>query len=237
VVTLALPRVLLFDLDDTILHFSAGQPNFWRLALERQLPDRSDHGPLLRALESVSHEFWADEKRAFWGRQNMFEARRGIALRALGAASVPAVLCERVADEMTEQKEAHVRPFQGALEVLRRLQASGHRLGLLTNGCARFQRRKLARFELEGLFELILIEGELGYGKPDARVFAAALAHFGVFGGDVWMIGDNLDADIAGAQALGISGVWHDAQGAGLPEGCTCVPDRVIRSITELLPV
>lgn len=235
-VTLALPRVLLFDLDDTILRFSAGQPNCWTLALERHLPGRADHAALLQALESVSHEFWSDDARAFWGRQNMLEARRRIATRALGSAQVPASLCRRIADEMTEQKEAQMRPFEGALEALRWLSAAGHRLGLLTNGCSRFQRRKLARFELEPFFELILIEGELGYGKPDARVFAAALAHFGVQSCEAWMIGDNLDADIAGAQALEIPGVWHDAHGAGLPEGCHCVPERVIRNIAELLP-
>jgi HAD superfamily hydrolase (TIGR01549 family) len=235
-VTPTLPRVLLVDLDDTILRFSAGQPNFWRLALERQLPERADHAALLTAVESVSHTFWSDAGRAFWGRQNMFEARRHIAVRALAEARVSTRLCERIADEMTEQKEAHVRPFEGAIEALRALQTAGHRLGLLTNGCSRFQRRKLARFELEPLFELILIEGELGYGKPDSRVFAAALDHFGVRAGATWMIGDNLEADIAGAQALGIFGVWHDAHAAGLPAACACVPGHVIRNLAELAP-
>lgn len=81
-----------------------------------------------------------------------------------------------------------------------------------------FQRRKLSRFELEPLFEILLIEGELGYGKPDRRVFGAALAHFGSDARETWMIGDNLEADVAGAQGLDIFGVWHDAEGTGLPQ-------------------
>jgi putative hydrolase of the HAD superfamily len=106
---------------------------------------------------------------------------------------------------------------------------------LLTNGCAAFQRRKLQRFALEPLFDVILIEGELGYGKPDRRVFGAALAFFGVEPAQAWMVGDNLECDIGGARELGITAVWHDAHRAGLPAGSAVTPDRIIESLSELL--
>jgi putative hydrolase of the HAD superfamily len=136
---------------------------------------------------------------------------------------------------VTDRKEAHVHPFDGAVETLQVLRERGHRMALLTNGSALFQRRKLQRFSLEPFFELILIEGELGYGKPDPRVFRAALDFFATPPGSVWMIGDNLEADIAGAQQLGIDGVWHDPDGRGLPERPPAVPRRVIRQVSELL--
>jgi putative hydrolase of the HAD superfamily len=234
-VTLALPEVLLFDLDDTIVHFSVGQPNCWQLALEQIAPERTDHVVLLEAIARASRDFWAPPERAFWGRQNMHDARRIIACAALGLHGVDVDRCQRIADEMTERKEALVRPFDGAPDVLTSLRARGHRLGLLTNGSAAFQRRKLTRFALEPLFDLILIEGELGYGKPDPRVFGSALAHFEVGPGDACMVGDNLEADIAGAHDAGITAVWHDAYGVGLPPNPTVTPDRVIRHLNELL--
>ena len=230
-----LPRVLLFDLDDTILRFSAGQPNFWRSALQVHLPEHADHLTLVAAIDDASQEVWAQSERAFWGRQNMQQARRLIACTALGRHGVVEGECHRIADHMTESKEEYVRPFDGALEALRVLRGRGHRLGLLTNGSSVFQRRKLSRFELEPLFELLLIEGELGYGKPDRRVFEAALAHFGSGAREACMIGDNLDADVAGAQALGIFAVWHDAAGAGLPAASGVVPDAVILRISDLI--
>ena len=49
------------------------------------------------------------------------------------------------------------------------------RLALVTNGAASLQRQKIARFELEPLFDLILVEGELGFGKPDERIYRLAL--------------------------------------------------------------
>ena len=235
VIAPALPEVLLFDLDDTVLRFTAGQPDCWQLALEQHLSDRADHTLLLAAIRTEGSDFWAPAERAFWGRQNMHAARRLIACAALVGHGVSLALCHRIADEMTDRKEALVRPFEGALDTLATLLAHGHRLALLTNGCAEFQRRKLRRFELERLFELVLVEGELGYGKPDRRVFQAALAHFGARPRDACMIGDNLEADIGGASAAGIQTVWHDAHGSGLPRAPVARPDRVVRNLPELL--
>ncbi len=44
-------------------------------------------------------------------------------------------------------------------------------------------------------------------GKPSAAFFGAVLARLGVLPADALMIGDDLDADVLGAQASGISGV------------------------------
>jgi len=230
-----LPEVLLFDLDDTVLRFTAGQPDCWQLALALHLPDRADHTALLAAIRTEGNDFWAPAERAYWGRQNMHAARRLIASAALASQGISLTLCHRIADEMTDRKEALVQPFEGALDTLATLHRRGHRLGLLTNGSAEFQRRKLQRFELEPLFELVLIEGELGYGKPDPRVFERALSFFGVRPHETCMIGDNLEADIAGARAAGIPTVWHDAHGVGLPKAPLVRPDRVVRSLSELL--
>lgn len=233
--SLALPEVLLFDLDDTLIHFSVDQPDYWRLALEAHLPGelaQSDLAERAGAIARVNAAFWADDARAFWGRLNMWEARRIVARQALAAD--PVELAERIADSMTRSKEAGVRPFDGAVATLRQLVGQGHRLGLLTNGSSRFQREKLRRCALGSFFELILIEGELGFGKPDARVFERALEFFGRAPGDVCMIGDNLSADIAGAQRVGLRAVWHDGGRRGLPSGLGVIPDATIHRVAEL---
>jgi putative hydrolase of the HAD superfamily len=232
---LGLPTVLLFDLDDTIVRFSCGQPDFWRLAFERHLPQGVDSARLSASIERVSQIFWGAPERAFWGRQNMQLARRKVALEALLSHGIDERSCLAIADEMTELKEAHVRPFEGAVETLDALRARGHRLGLLTNGSSAFQRRKLQRFALESRFELIAVEGELGFGKPDARVFHRALEHFGCAGHEALMVGDNLHADLEGAAAVGIAGVWHDAYESGLPAESPVEPAWIVTRITELL--
>jgi len=49
------------------------------------------------------------------------------------------------------------------------------------------------------------------------------------------MVGDNLEHDIAGAQRVGIYGVWVDARGEGPPQGAATRPDRIIAALAELL--
>ena len=57
----------------------------------------------------------------------------------------------------------------------------------------------------------------------------------GVTAPDTWMIGDNLEWEIAAPQRLGIYAIWMDVHGDGLPPGSTVKPDRIIRSLSELL--
>jgi len=49
------------------------------------------------------------------------------------------------------------------------------------------------------------------------------------------MLGDNLEWEIAAPQRLGIYAIWYDGYSAGLPPGCQVRPDRIIRSLPELL--
>jgi putative hydrolase of the HAD superfamily len=117
---------------------------------------------------------------------------------------------------------------------VRWLRESGRKLALLTNGAGPAQRKKLVRFGLADLFDAVLIEGEQGFGKPDERVYHKALNALGVRASDAWMIGDNLEFDVAAPQQLGIFGVWIDVRGRGVPEDIGVRPDHVVRSLSEL---
>jgi putative hydrolase of the HAD superfamily len=52
---------------------------------------------------------------------------------------------------------------------------------------------------------------------------------------EAWMVGDNLEWDVAAPQRLGLRGVWVDGPGQGLPKDADVVPHRVIRVFPELL--
>ena len=110
------------------------------------------------------------------------------------------------------------------------------KLALVTNGAAETQRAKIVRFALEHRFDHIQIEGEHGFGKPEERAYTHAMEALGVTARDTWMVGDNLEWEVVTPQRLGIYAIWMDAHGDGLPEGSTIKPDRIIRSLSELLP-
>src|SRR5207249_3416864 len=95
------------------------------------------------------------------------------------------------------------------------------------------QRDKIGRHDLARYFDAILIEGEFGCGKPEARVYREALRRLGVGSEGAWMVGDHLEWDVLAPQRLGLTGVWIDRDGAGLPAetaGRSPAPSRSIHT-------
>ena len=239
-----LPRAILFDLDDTLLVAFGPSESQWR----RIIADHAQHfAPVLpdrvvAAIQDASRELWADPARHKYWRHRIGEARRRIvanAFVALAAAGHKVPLAEigdALADRYNALHDAELRMFPGAHETLDRLKELGVKLALITNGAAEPQRAKIVRFALENRFDHIQIEGEHGFGKPEERAYTHAMAALGVAAHETWMVGDNLEWEVAGPQRLGIYAIWHDGYGLGLPPGSPIRPDRIIRRLAELLP-
>jgi putative hydrolase of the HAD superfamily len=157
-------------------------------------------------------------------------------LAAAGHPALPDELAIRLADRFTAYREEEMFVFPGAHDAIDALRALGVKLALITNGAGDTQRAKIERFELAHRFDHIQIEGEHGFGKPEERAYLHAMAALGVSAGETWMIGDNLEWEVVAPQRLGIYAIWMDVHGDGLPAGSPVKPDRIIRSLTELLP-
>lgn len=231
------PRAIIFDLDDTILDTTLSADRLWTRAAEH-FADRA--GLDARAFDEqmrVSREwFWSDADRNRAGRMDLYKARAGCvehALQELNASD--AELAIELADWFTERRITAMTPFDGAIETLETLKAAGVRLALISNGKGETQRDKVVRFGLEPIFDCIILEGEFGVGKPDRRVFDHALSELDVAPADTWMVGDNLQWEVAAPQALGIRGIWVDWRGRGLPADTDVKPDCIVRSISELI--
>ncbi len=93
----------------------------------------------------------------------------------------------------------------------------------------------MERFNLAPLFDLILIEGEFGTGKPDPHVFQYALEKLGASPSDTWMVGDDLEYDIRPAGELGIGTVWVYHALTGLPPQSGNRLQMSVHSIVELV--
>ena len=243
------PKAILLDLDDTILDDSGDTVRCWReacLAHESELGDRGASA-LILAIERVRRWYWADAGRHRAGRLDLGAARREVVELALREVRIEcaglerfredaavAALAAKVADWYGNERERGMSLIEGAIDTIRWLRDRGSKLALLTNGNGAAQRRKVDRFSLAAWFEVILIEGELGYGKPDERVYRLALERLEVAPASTWMVGDNLEWDVAAPQRLGIRGIWIDARGMGVPQGHAPQPDRIIRRLSDL---
>jgi putative hydrolase of the HAD superfamily len=238
---MTLPRTVLLDLDDTILDDSGAAARCWPEACAAHQAELGtlDPAELMEAIERVRRHFWADAERHRVGRLDLDTARAHVvatALAEIGAGANGPPLARRIAATYGALRDRDMRPFSQSIETVQWLRENGCRLALVTNGAGAAQRRKIDRFSLAPLFDLILIEGEVGFGKPDPRIYQRALDALGVGPEDAWMIGDNLDWDVAPPQSLGIYGIWIDLHGAGPPAGHAARPDRIVRALAELRP-
>ena len=237
-----LPPALLIDLDDTILRFGLRADLSAEVSLEfaqEALPLKPDE--LAGHLEAAFDTFWANAERHRVSRfRPLDEVRREIVAelfeelrpRAPGLTQEAAV---RFADRFHLYREGRIECFPGAVEALDRFKAAGLKLALITNGRSLVQREKINRFELAHRFDHIQIEEEHGFGKPDERAYWHAMGALGVAPHECWMIGDNLEWEVVAPQRLGIYAIWYDGYGRGLPEGSEIKPDRIIRSLMDLL--
>jgi len=238
----ALPRAMLIDMDDTILS-AYGRPEIaWNKITSEYADDLSGVPPpqVAAAILTFARNFWSTAEPAW--RLRLGEARRlsvkggFAALAAAGHAALGDDLAIRIADRFTALREEEMFVFPGAHEAIDRFKALGVRLALVTNGAADTQRAKVERFQLAHRFDHIQIEGEHGFGKPEERAYLHAMEALGVTARDTWMVGDNLEWEVEVPQRLGIYAIWIDVHGDGLPEGSMVRPDRIIRSLTELVP-
>ena len=232
-----LPPFLLFDLDDTLLDYSASGRKCWQeLFLEFAPRFGVPVEQLSSAHEQVSSWYWSDAERHRLGRLDLRVARRNVLrLVAEKLGSDRPALGDEMADAFTFRREPLILPFAGVIETLQGLQRGGIRMGLVTNGNREFQRNKINRFDLARYFEAIIIEDEFGVGKPDQRVFLAALEQLGAMPAQTWMVGDDLLRDLQPARQLGLGTVWVDVENAGLPAGSSIVPMLTIHSVADLI--
>lgn len=232
----SVPRAMLIDLDDTLIHFP-GQEESWRQVCTdgaARVPGL-DSEELFNEITPTRYWFWSDPERHRIGRQDTKAASIGIVRRALGKLGFDLPDVARDLGLLYRAKrDGNAELIPGAAEALQRFRDLGMGLAMITNGSGEGQRAKIERFDLGRHFDHFFIEGELGYGKPDRRVYLGAMEALGSEPAETWCVGDNLEWEVAAPQQLGIYGVWVDPSGEGPPPDSGVTPDRIVSSIAEL---
>jgi putative hydrolase of the HAD superfamily len=110
--------------------------------------------------------------------------------------------------------------YDDAVDTIRGLRARGLKIGILTNGPSELQRRKLRRIGIEREVDAVAVSEEIGAWKPEPEAYRCAVALLGLEPGEVAMVGDHLENDVAGALAAGLgAAVWVERWPGELPEG------------------
>jgi len=232
------PELVLFDLDDTLMAFDLASEEAWDKAVDIFIQGKNaDIGKniLLEKLHETRKWYWADPERHKAGRKNIVHARREIVKLALRDHSNFKIdELEELADDYSRIHEELWYLFDGVEETLRYIKGKNIKLGIMTNGTSEGQRGKLRRFDIEKYFDYFYIEGEVGYGKPDVKIYEYMLQETKIESSKIIMVGDNLIWDIEPPQKMGIYTIWINTKGAEL-EKYNIKPDKIILKISDII--
>ena len=97
--------------------------------------------------------------------------------------------------------------YPDVIPALNQWQQSGVELAVLSNFDSRLH-TVLEVLELAPYFSTVTISTEISAAKPQAEIFAAALAKYQCSPQSAWHIGDSLEDDYLGAGNAGLTAIW-----------------------------
>jgi FMN hydrolase / 5-amino-6-(5-phospho-D-ribitylamino)uracil phosphatase len=221
------PRVVLFDLDDTLCDYASARALRLRLA------------------------FSAERHAAFGPTSDLARERLvadALATPSHGVDHFPELLCRHGIDDPMAAEAAMtwyrshryegLRLFSDAeatIQALRQTDGFARRtIGVVTNGPADVQRSKIDLLGVGRFVDFVVISGEFGVAKPDPAIFQEALRLAAADPEEAVFVGDSPEFDIAGARAAGIRPIWLN-RSARAWRDASPPPDHQIADLSELI--
>lgn len=137
-------------------------------------------------------------------------------------------ISDEVIHTLSEDYIAHLSSFDhllpNSIEVLDYLKPK-YKLHIITNGFQEIQEKKLRVSKIFGYFDQVINSEMAGVKKPNPYIFEMALHRAKVLPQNALMVGDNLEADILGAKAVGFHVLHFNAHNGPLHEICTTIHD------------
>lgn len=199
-------RAVIFDLDDTLVDQRSA-------AHEAVVPWAAEHGVVDPGVTSRWDAVAARHYPRYQRREVSFQGQRRARVRDFLGRDLSDADADAIFAGYLERYEAGWRVFPDAGPALDRLRGRGLRLGILTNGEASQQQRKLDQLGLSPAFDAVVCSSDLPTGKPDPGAFHTTAERLGVAAEQSLMVGDSLVTDVEGALAAGLDAVLLDRHG------------------------
>jgi len=247
-------RAIAFDLWETLVtntpEVSEVQKQLRLSRLETILVARG-HAAAAHRIHQAHSTSWERCQELYWSQDRDIPCRTQVEhfLEELGldAASLEEpTLAELEHAYATAAVELPPEAIDGAAEMLAQLKSRGLRTGLISNtgrtpGYA--LREILARLGLSQSIDVMVFSNEHGYCKPQASIFEELRRGLGVAYDEVMFVGDNLYADVHGAQRCGMRAVHFQPPVRGtavappVEHDLEIVPDAIVTSLSQLVPL
>jgi len=235
-------RAVIFDLGNTLMYPVA--PDLWPEVIQRGNQALMDYLCKLNILIDCDNFMFEFNQRLhqYYDKRDkqMVETSTFLVLKELleekGHTDLPDSVIRDSLDAHYAVTQKNWQLEDDAIACLKTLQEQNYVLGLVSNaGDHRDVLQLVERFNLSPYFEFILTSASCGYRKPHSRIFQLALEKINARASEVAMVGDTLNADILGANNMGIYSIWITRRTSTPPDDTLPIlPEAIIKSLGEL---
>lgn len=222
-------QTLLFDVDDTLLDFSAAENFALRLLFEDQKIRLTTE--IEADYKKINLGLWKSFEEGKINRDEVVNTRFSLLFKEYGQ-FVDGFLLEKKYRSYLEEGHQLVN---GAFELISDLQ-NQYDLYIVTNGVSKTQDKRLRDSGLYPLFKDIFVSENTGFQKPMKEFFDfvfARIPNFSVEHGLI--IGDSLSSDIKGGQLAGLDTCWFNPEMK--PNNTQTIPTYQIQKLNNLYQI
>ena len=199
----------IFDLYGTLADIRTNEENpyLWKKMTEiyASYGAQYDRGELRRAFRNRCHELEKNAENQ-WFEPNVTEVFQWCFLEK--GIDVSLEIARNIAITFRVLSRKYIRVYDGVVELLEILKASGKKIYLLSNAQSDFTRPEITLLGLEKYFDGIFISSEVGVKKPGVEFYKKLLNTYDINPAKSIMIGNDIKADILGAKAVGLNTLY-----------------------------
>ena len=219
---------IFFDLDHTLWDFEKNSAlTFEKILLENKID--VDLDSFLKVYVPTNLTYWKLYREEKVSKEELRYQRLKVTFDSLDY-SISDNDINVLADEYITHLSSFNHVFDGAFEILEYLKPK-YRLHIITNGFQEIQGKKMKNANIDTYFDTVIDSEMAGVKKPNPIIFNLALKTTGANAEKSIMIGDNLEADILGAQATGFHTLHFNAHKEAKHNYCEVIHElREIKS-------
>ena len=125
--------------------------------------------------------------------------------------------------------------YENVYSSLKNLQKSNIKVIIITNGIDWVQKERVNKLKLNPLINGMLTSDQVGYSKPHPAMFEKGIELLQLDKSEIWVVGDNPQADIEGASNIGLSSCLITESLS--KEDNNSNPDIIVNSFPEFVKI
>jgi putative hydrolase of the HAD superfamily len=217
---------IFFDLDHTLWDFDKNSMLAFKRVFKK-FKITIEFDAFLKIYEPINIEYWKKYREDKVSKENL---RRGRLIDSFNYFDLiySTEKIDEIADAYIQELPFDNHLFEGAVEILDYLILK-YKLHIITNGFEEVQHKKLKNSGIDHYFSTVTTSEEVGLKKPNPKVFLTALNKANSFPTQSVMIGDSLEADILGANNIGMQTIFYNYRNESI--------SKKIKSIDSLLEI